>query len=173
MTKTRRNQRIKIDQLKATSNKLENLKRKPKQSLNLRESILYLKDKIKAALKKGYSYQDLAEILVEQDIVISAATLQKYLTESNNQSKKRSRPSSPPPQPKSPQDLDNIRNKREAKVEPKNNTGSPSKSRAKQLSERDSNKTTKSTSIRDQTIKEKPVVLSGSKDDLSNEFNQY
>ena len=54
MTKSRRNQRIKIDQLKATSNQLENLKKKPKQSLTWRESILDLKDKIKAALKKGY-----------------------------------------------------------------------------------------------------------------------
>ncbi len=173
MTKSRRNQRIKIDKLKATSNKLENLKQKPKQELNLRESILYLKDKIKAALKKGYSYQDLAEILVEQDIVVSAATLKKYLTESNTQSKKRSKQSSPLPQQKSTQDLDNTKNKREAKVEPKNNSGSPSKSRAKQLSEGDSNKTTKSTSTSGKTNKDKLVVLSGLKDDLSNEFNQY
>lgn len=173
MTKSKRNQRIKLDHLNATSNKLENLKQKPKQELNLRESILYLKDKIKAALKKGYSYQDLAEILVEQDIVVSVATLKKYISESNTQSKKRSRQSSPPPQPKSPQDSDNTRNKRGEKVEPKNNSSSPSKSRAKQLSERDSNKTTKSTSIRDQTIKDRPVVLSSSKEDLSNEFNHY
>ena len=129
--------------------------------------------RIKAALKKGYSYQDLAEILVEQDIVISAATLQKYLTESNNQSKKRSKQSSPHRQQKSTQDLSNTRNEREAKVESRNNSASTSKSREKQLSKHSSNKTTKSTSASNKNNKDKLVVLSGSKEDLSNEFNQY
>ena len=40
-----------------------------------------MRDKLKSALKKGYSYQDLSEILSEEEILISAATPKQYLME--------------------------------------------------------------------------------------------
>ena len=86
MVKTKPNQKIHVDKLQTTLAKLGQLKEKPKSELNLRESIYYLREKLKSALKKGYSYQDLSEILAEQEILISAATLKQYLTEINKKS---------------------------------------------------------------------------------------
>ena len=94
MVKTKPNQKIHVDKLQTTLDKLGQLKEKPKEELTLRDSIDFLRDKLKSALKKGYSYQDLSEILAEQEIKISAATLKQYLTEINKQSasrKKRSK----------------------------------------------------------------------------------
>ncbi len=86
MVKTKPNQKIHIDKLQTTLDKLSQLKEKPKKELTLRESIYFLRDKLKSALKKGYSYQDLSEILEEQQILISASTLKQYLTEINKES---------------------------------------------------------------------------------------
>ena len=86
MVKTKPNQKIHVDKLKTTLDKLGQLKEKPKEELTLRESIYYLRDKLKSALKKGYSYQDLSEILESQEILISAATLKQYLTDINKES---------------------------------------------------------------------------------------
>lgn len=94
MVKTKANQKINIDKLQITFDKLEQLKEKPKSELTLRESIYFLRDKLHSALKKGYSYEDLSEILEEQDILISASTLKQYLTEISKESasrKKRSK----------------------------------------------------------------------------------
>ena len=63
MVRTKPGQKIHVDTLQTTWEKLEQLETKPKSELNLRESILFLKDKLNSALKKGYSYQDLSEIL--------------------------------------------------------------------------------------------------------------
>ena len=89
MVKTKPNQKIHVDKLKTTKEKLGQLKEKPKSELTLRESIYFLRDKLKSALKKGYSYQDLSEILEEQDILISASTLKQYLTEIGKESSSR------------------------------------------------------------------------------------
>ncbi len=89
MVKTKANQKIHIDKLKTTLDKLGQLKEKPKEELTLRESIYFLRDKLKSALKKGYSYQDLSEILEEQEILVSASTLKQYLIEINKESASR------------------------------------------------------------------------------------
>jgi hypothetical protein len=81
MVRTKPGQKIHVDTLQTALNKLEQLETKPKSELNLRESIFFLKDKLNSALKKGYSYQDLSEVLSEQKILISAATLKQYLTD--------------------------------------------------------------------------------------------
>ena len=81
-------QKVHIDKLQATLVKLEQLEQKPKEELSVRESIYLLRDKLLSALKKGYSYQDLSEILAEQEILISAATLKQYLTESSKEATK-------------------------------------------------------------------------------------
>jgi len=81
-------QKVHIDKLQATLVKLEQLEEKPKEELSVRESIYFLRDKLRSALKKGYTYQDLSEILSEQEILISAATLKQYLTESSKEATK-------------------------------------------------------------------------------------
>ncbi|MDJ0648886.1 MAG: hypothetical protein QNJ60_09280 [Xenococcaceae cyanobacterium MO_188.B19] len=89
MVKTKANQKIHVDKLKTTLDKLGQLKEKPKEELSLRESIYFLRDKLKSALKKGYSYQDWSEILEEQGILISASTLKQYLTDISKESASR------------------------------------------------------------------------------------
>lgn len=93
MVRTKPGQKIHVDTLNTALSKLEQLETKPKSELNLRESIFFLKDKLNSALKKGYSYQDLSEILSEQEILISAATLKQYLTDMSkkNSSSRRKR----------------------------------------------------------------------------------
>jgi hypothetical protein len=91
MTKTKRNQKIHVDTLQTTLDKLGQLETKPKAELTLRESIYFLRDKLKSALRKGYSFQDLSLILANQEILISAATLKQYLTDIQKESSSRQR----------------------------------------------------------------------------------
>jgi hypothetical protein len=88
MASAKPNQKIHVDKLQATREKLEQLEKKRSEELTLRESIYLLRDKLRGALKKGYSYQDLSEILEQQGILVSAATLKQYLTESNKEAAK-------------------------------------------------------------------------------------
>lgn len=88
MATAKPNQKIHVDKLQATLEKLEQLEKKQQEELTLRESIYLLRDKLRSALKKGYSYQDLSEILEQQGILVSAATLKQYLTESNKEASK-------------------------------------------------------------------------------------
>ena len=91
MAAAKPNQKIHVDKLSATLSKLDSLEQKQKSELTLRESIYLLRDKLRAALKKGYSYEDLSEILEGEGILVSAATLKQYLTETKkevNKSKK-------------------------------------------------------------------------------------
>ncbi len=81
MASTKVNQKIHIDTVQDTLSKLDKLDAKPKDELTLRESITLLSDKLHSALKKGYSYQDLAELLEQQKIMITATTLKQYLSE--------------------------------------------------------------------------------------------
>jgi response regulator of citrate/malate metabolism len=91
MARTKSGQKISIDKLQASVAKLEKLEEKPKKELTLRESIYFLRTQLQSALKKGYSYQDLSEILAAQEIQVSPATLKQYLTEIDKEesSKKR------------------------------------------------------------------------------------
>ena len=91
MVKAKPNQKFHVDKLASTLDKLDQLESKPKEELTLRESIYFLRGKLNSALKKGYSYKDLSEILAEQDILVSAATLKLYLTESSKSKKSKSR----------------------------------------------------------------------------------
>lgn len=91
MVRTTPSQKIPVDKLQTTLLTLEKLEEKAKDELSLRESIAFLSEKLQSALKKGYSYQDLAEILVQQEIKISAATLKQYLTELEKEKRSRQR----------------------------------------------------------------------------------
>ena len=85
MATAKPNQKIHVDKLSATLEKLDSLDVKQKSELTLRESIYLLRDKLRAALKKGYSYEDLSKILEAEGILVSAATLKQYLTESKKE----------------------------------------------------------------------------------------
>ena len=91
MVKAKPNQKIHVDKLSSALDKLDQLESKPKEELTLRESIYFLRGKLNSALKKGYNYEDLSEILAEQEIIVSAATLKLYLTESSKSKKSKSR----------------------------------------------------------------------------------
>ena len=197
MVKTKANQKIHIDKLKTTLDKLGQLKEKPKEELTLRESIYFLRDKLKSALKKGYSYQDLSEILEEQEILVSASTLKQYLTEISKELASR-RKRSKSAQSKTSKSVNKGSSDKSVKVD-KNTTSSKSES-DKDLSKDVSTSKEKSVSdlstVESDTVvesskndtKQKSVTsrsksrtssktkakkLSGSTEDLSSDFNQY
>ncbi len=83
------------EKLKSLLEKVEaRIPPKPKQGMTLREVIMKSKVMINLALKRGYTYDEIAAILTEEGISIKGATLKQYLTESKS---KRSKPA---PQPK-------------------------------------------------------------------------
>ena len=194
MVKTKPNQKIHVDKLQTTLAKLGQLKEKPKEKLNLRESIYYLRDKLKSALKKGYSYQDLSEILAEQEILISAATLKQYLAEINKQSAARKKRISSRQSQKSTSSSNELNSEEDVtksndeldksleQVEPDKVKEVESASHLDEKSDVEASRNniqpessksqtkTKGTSKSSQT---KPKELSGSSQDLSSEFNQY
>ncbi len=55
---------------------------KPKQGMTLREAISKFKPTITKALRRGYTYEEVAAILTEEGISIKGATLKQYLAES-------------------------------------------------------------------------------------------
>lgn len=67
---------------------LEELPAKPKENFSLREAVDQLRDPLKTALVKGYSYQDLALMLRDQGIEISASTLKNYVPSGKRQASK-------------------------------------------------------------------------------------
>ncbi|MBD2090842.1 hypothetical protein H6F67_13380 [Microcoleus sp. FACHB-1515] len=67
---------------------LAELPEKPKEKLSLREAITQIQDQIKAALAKGYSYEDIAKILGDRGIDISASTLKNYVPAGKRQATK-------------------------------------------------------------------------------------
>jgi hypothetical protein len=56
-----------------------------KELLSLQEAIHKLRAPLEAALVKGYSYQELADLLNQQGISINVPTLRSYLTSSGRQ----------------------------------------------------------------------------------------
>src|SRR5579883_2907056 len=83
MVATKSSQKISLEKLESTVTELEKLADKKREELSLRQSIHYLRGKLRKALTKGYSYQELSEILRQQEIVITAGTLKQYINESN------------------------------------------------------------------------------------------
>ena len=83
MAKSRANQKIKIEVIEAVSallNKLEpKLKHQPRPELSPDEKLLNLRHKIERVLRLGYSYEEIAEVLKQQNINISTERLKRYL----------------------------------------------------------------------------------------------
>ena len=58
---------------------LSELPEKPKENLSLREAIGELHESITDALNRGYSYEEVVEILSTQGVSITVASLKRYL----------------------------------------------------------------------------------------------
>lgn len=76
------------DVVESAGSFLATLPEKPKEELSLRESMGHLRESVQAALAKGYSYQDLADLLGKQGINISATTLKNYVPSGKRQAAK-------------------------------------------------------------------------------------
>jgi hypothetical protein len=68
---------------------LQQLPDKPKENLSLRDAIDQLQEEIKDALSKGYTYIDVAVLLADKGIVISPATLKRYVSMGRGKAKAR------------------------------------------------------------------------------------
>lgn len=79
---------VKHASLEQTGAFLQALPEKPKEELSLKEAISQLQEPIRAALAKGYSYQELAAMLAEKGINISAFTLKNYVPSGKRRSSK-------------------------------------------------------------------------------------
>ncbi|MEL7419595.1 MAG: hypothetical protein AAGK10_13610 [Cyanobacteria bacterium J06555_3] len=174
MVRTKQGQKIHVDTLQTALEKLEQLKTKPKSELNLRESIFFLKDKLNSALKKGYSYQDLSEVLEEQDILISAATLKQYLTEMGKK-KSRSRKKKSKTTSSSDSGSQTSTNMNDSKEDSQSSNSQAGINRMKESNGSDSidskSVKTKAQAKSKSKPQTKAKVLSGFDDDLSSDFN--
>lgn len=194
MATAKPNQKIHVEKLQTTLEKLEQLEKKQPQEVTLRESIYFLRDKLRSALKKGYSYEDLSEILEAEGILISAATLKQYLTEINKETAKGKRGSKSVGVSKQTSEKTN-REKVESSVEedkeqvkeglsesePEKVKPIPQDTDTKKLleSEVDLSQENNQSSIREnqqgtsKSVRGKTKKLSGNSTDLSSEFNEY
>jgi hypothetical protein len=66
---------------------LHGLPEEQEKSFSLREAIRQLRDPLEAALIRGYSYQELVNMLQQQGIAISVSTLKNYLTSAQRDSR--------------------------------------------------------------------------------------
>jgi hypothetical protein len=91
---------INEEQFKSILEKVEaRIQPKRKQGMTLREAISKFKPTITKALKRGYTYEEVAFILTEEGISIKGATLKQYLAESKG--KKRPNETAPATEAKS------------------------------------------------------------------------
>ncbi len=67
---------------------LQDLPEKTKEDLSLREAVEQMREPIRAALAKGYSYDDVAKMLSDKGIKISALTLKNYAPSGRRQASK-------------------------------------------------------------------------------------
>ena len=179
MNKTKRNQIFTTKKIDSILKKLDRLPKKEKSEFNLRETIYRFKDKLNRALERGYSYEDLSNILAEQEVFVSVNMLKQYLRDANHKTK-----------PPSAQDNYDVpmseHNEADEEALVANNSSSSSHLSSKKLSSNqktsNSNSSTKKQSQKNRhqsktqaedTPVEKTSVLSGYSDDLSSDFNQY
>lgn len=66
---------------------LQDLPEKPKEKVSLREAVELLQTEIVDALGKGYSYEEIAEVLSKEGIPIASSSLKHYLARSKRQAK--------------------------------------------------------------------------------------
>lgn len=71
--------------LDSATSTLQGLPEKPKENWSLREAVSVLQESISAALSKGYSYEEVAKMLSEKSVEISASSLKSYLSAAKRQ----------------------------------------------------------------------------------------
>jgi hypothetical protein len=79
---------VKKGSVDQASSFLDTLPEKPKEEFSLRAAAHYLREPIRAALTKGYTYEEVAALLAEHGIAISASTLKNYVPSGKRQSTK-------------------------------------------------------------------------------------
>ncbi|GAB4326363.1 MAG: hypothetical protein OHK0047_11720 [Leptolyngbyaceae cyanobacterium] len=79
---------VKKEMVEEANSFLQDLPEKQKEDLSLKEAVNKLREPIQEALAKGYSYPDLAKMLSEKGIKISALTLKNYAPSGRKQSSK-------------------------------------------------------------------------------------
>jgi len=87
-TKRSKASAVKQASIQDTNAFLQSLPEKPKEDLSLREAVEQMRDSVQAALAKGYTYQELAAMLTEKGIRISAFTLKNYVPSGRRRSTK-------------------------------------------------------------------------------------
>jgi hypothetical protein len=75
---------ISLEKFDQACGSLASLPVKPKTTATLREGVYRLRHQLNKALRRGYSYEDLAEALKKSEIEISPETLKQYLSQANN-----------------------------------------------------------------------------------------
>lgn len=79
---------VKQDVVQQARGFLESLPEKPKDDFSVREAVDHLREELQAALARGYSYQDLAQILNGKGIKITVSTLKNYIPSGKRQATK-------------------------------------------------------------------------------------
>jgi hypothetical protein len=79
---------VKQDTVNQVSTFLTKLPEKVKEDLSLKEAVEQMQDSIKEVLSKGYSYADVAKMLSEKGVKISALTLKNYVPSGKRQAAK-------------------------------------------------------------------------------------
>lgn len=87
-TKRSKASAVKQASIKDTNAFLQSLPDKPKEDLSLREAVEQMRDSVRGALAKGYTYQELAAMLTDKGIKISAFTLKNYVPSGRRRSLK-------------------------------------------------------------------------------------
>ena len=78
---------VKQTAIEETNAFLQDLPDKPKEELSLKEAIELMRDPLRSSLAKGYTYQELAAMLTEKGIKISAFTLKNYVPSGRRKTK--------------------------------------------------------------------------------------
>lgn len=79
---------VKQDVVQQARKFLESLPEKTKDDFSVREAVDHLREELQAALARGYSYQDLAQILNGKGIKITVSTLKNYIPSGKRQATK-------------------------------------------------------------------------------------
>ena len=176
MAKAKPNQKFHVDKLNTALDALDKLETKPKEELSLRESIYFMRGKLNAALRKGYSYEDLSSILAEQEILVSAATLKLYLTESSRGKSKKSSSSSNTSKSASSSKTSSVSsiNVNDSKED---SAGSNSTAEINRMKEKSSKQISQikadKPKVKKDTKAKSRILSDWDDDDLASEFNQY
>ncbi len=76
--------KVQTNMLDQAASLLGELPERPEATLSLRKAIETLQQDLRDSLDKGYSYEELTEVLSDQGIDISPSTLKRYLAMSQS-----------------------------------------------------------------------------------------